>query len=90
MARRWQIMKRTELGVFRATVNTVEGMEEIVRIAQTDPECQWIVVKDRVLNRRHQIWRRSKGVVVEPWWREDDGVEAQIISGAKPPQSGED
>lgn len=71
MARRWQILKKTTEGIFRATTNSVEGMEEIVKIAQADPDTVWIVVKDRVLNRRHQIWRRSAGVVIEPWWRED-------------------
>jgi hypothetical protein len=70
MARRWQIMKRTTEGVFRATTNTEQGLEEIVTLAQRDPECLWIVVKDRVGNRQAKIWRRNEGVVVEPWWRD--------------------
>lgn len=70
MARRWQIMKRTTEGVFRATTNTIEGMEEIVKVAQSDPECLWIVVKDRRENRQARIWKRSEGVKIEPWWRD--------------------
>jgi len=70
MARRWQIMKRTTEGVFRATTNTEQGLEEIVMTAQTDPATLWIVVKDRVLNRQAKIWRQNEGIVVEPWWRD--------------------
>lgn len=64
-------MKRTPEGVFRATTDTAEGMEEIVRIAQADPDCRWIVVKDRKLNRRGMVWRRSQGDRIDWWVLED-------------------
>jgi hypothetical protein len=67
MAKRWQIMKRTNEGVFRATTDTEEGLEEIVKIAQSDPETKWIVVKDRYLNRRGLVWKRSQGEEID-WW----------------------
>ena len=88
MARRWQIMKKTDQGIFRATTDRTDCMEEIVKIAQADPECRWIVVKDRVENRRHQIWRRSTGVVIEPWWREDS-PEPRIAYGKKIGKTGD-
>ncbi len=67
MARRWQIMKKTDQGVFRATTDTEQGLEEIVRTAQSDPETRWIVVKDRKLNRRGLVWKRNSKEVID-WW----------------------
>ena len=88
MARRWQILKRTPEGVFRTTTDSTEGMEEIVKIAQSDENCQWIVVKDRVENRRHQIWRRSRGTVIEPWWRDDTPKPTIVFKRGRSPKTG--
>lgn len=65
-------MKKTRLGVFRATTDSREGLEEIVKTAQADPLCLWIVVKDRVLNRRGLVWRRQQGEEID-WWILADG-----------------
>ena len=71
MATRFQIMKKTSEGIFRTSTNTVEAVEEIVNEAQNDAKTIWIVVKDRQRRLRQQIWRRSEGVVIEPWWRQE-------------------
>lgn len=71
MATRFQIIKKTQEGVFRCSVNTGEAVSEIIEIAKTDPECLWVVVKDRQRRLRQQVWRRSEGVVVEKWWLEE-------------------
>jgi hypothetical protein len=71
MATRFQIIKKTQDGVFRTSVNTVEGVEEIIKQAEADPESVWIVVKDRQRRLRQQIWRRNEGVLVPKWWLEE-------------------
>ena len=72
MANRWQVMKKTSEGVFRATTNRPETLEELVKIAQNDEATLWIVVKDRRLNRREMVWRRSQGVDIAWYWLEPE------------------
>lgn len=71
MARRFQVMKKTEQGLFRATCQTAEELEAMISQSQQDPQTKWIVVKDRHLNRRHLVWLRSQGTRIEPWWLDD-------------------
>lgn len=67
MADRWQIIKKTGEGIFRATANREDTMKAIVAVAQADPGCKYIVVKDRVTNRRGLVWRRSQSEPID-WW----------------------
>lgn len=71
MATRFQIIKKTREGVFRTAVNTGEAVEEIVKIAKTDPDCLWVVVKDRTRRIRQQVWRRRAGELIPKWWLEE-------------------
>jgi len=71
MATRFQVLKKTQEGVFRCSVNTGEAVNEIIERAKADDSCVWIVVKDRQRRLRQQVWRRNEGVVVEFWWLEE-------------------
>ena len=71
MATRFQVLKKTQEGVFRCSVNTDQAVNEIIEIAKSDASCVWIVVKDRQRRLRQQVWRRNEGVVVEFWWLEE-------------------
>jgi hypothetical protein len=71
MATRFQIIKKTRAGVFRCAVDTGEAVNEIIEIAKADPECLWVVVKDRQRRRRQQVWRRSETEKIEFWWLEE-------------------
>lgn len=71
MALRWQVMKKTDQGVLRATTNSDQTLKALVEEAQKDPNCRWIVVKDRVLNRRGLVWKRSQGEEIDWWCLED-------------------
>jgi hypothetical protein len=71
MATRFQIIKKTREGVFRCAVDSGEAVNEIIEIAKTDPDCIWVVVKDRTRRRRQQIWRRNAGDLIEFWWLEE-------------------
>jgi hypothetical protein len=78
MADRWQVMKKTDQGVFRTTTNSTVTMKKLCELAQEDPECRWIVVKDRVMNRRGMVWRRTQGEAID-WWILQDAPEVKII-----------
>lgn len=67
MAKRWQIMQRTNEGMFRVTCDCESEMQRLVEEAQQNPECRYIVVKDRVRNRRGLVWRRSQATEID-WW----------------------
>lgn len=66
MARRYQIIKKTGTEILRATCDTEEALQEIVKIAQADPECRYVVAKDRYLRTRGLVWRRGQEAV--DWW----------------------
>jgi len=84
MAIRWQIIKKTPDGIFRATAHTEEAMKAIVEVAQQDPETKYVVVKDRVKNRRGIVWRRSRHTEIDWWILADTPVEIEY-KRAKPP-----
>lgn len=67
MARRYQIIKKTDQGIMRATCQTREELELLVVAAQRDPSCRYIVVKDRYLRTRGLVWRRNRGEEID-WW----------------------
>jgi hypothetical protein len=67
MARRYQIIKKTTEGVFRAHCDTEQQLKTIVEVAKSDPKTKYVVVKDRYLNRRGLVWRRTQGEEVD-WW----------------------
>ena len=67
MADRWQVMKKTQEGVFRTTTNSETAMKKLCELAQQDLDCRWIVVKDRVKNRRGLVWRRNTNDTID-WW----------------------
>jgi hypothetical protein len=71
MATRFQIIKKTREGVFRTQVDSPEGVSEILSRAKQDPACLWVVVKDRTLRMRQQVWRRNEGDLIEFWWLEE-------------------
>ncbi len=74
MANRWQIMKKTlTRGVERTTTNDDILMRQIVRDLQRQKDCLYIVVKDRVKNRRTLIWRRNQQTEID-WWILEDGA----------------
>jgi hypothetical protein len=77
MALRWQIIKKTSEGIFRVTTHTEEGMQAIVQVAQQDPDCKYVVVKDRVKNRRGIVWRRSTHEEIDWWILNDTPVEIE-------------
>jgi len=79
MADRWQVMKKTDQGVFRTTTNSETAMKQLCELAQQDPECRWIVVKDRVRNRRGMVWRRNHKDTID-WWILQDAPEVKILS----------
>lgn len=68
MANRWQIMqKRTDRGIERTTTNDEIEMRKIVRDLQRSSKTLYIVVKDRVKNRRGMVWKRSESTEID-WW----------------------
>ena len=71
MATRFQVIKKTRAGVFRTAVDTGEAVNEIIETAKQDPDCVWVVVKDRQKRRRQQVWRRSEHEKIEFWWLEE-------------------
>ena len=71
MATRFQVIKKTRAGVFRCAVDTGEAVNEIIETAKQDPDCLWVVVKDRQKRRRQQVWRRSDDEKIEVWWLEE-------------------
>ena len=71
MATRFQVIKKTRAGVFRCAVYTGEAVNEIIETAKQDPDCVWVVVKDRQKRRRQQVWRRSDDEKIEFWWLEE-------------------
>jgi hypothetical protein len=83
MAIRWQIIKKTSLGIFRATAHTEAQMRAIVEVAQQDPETKYVVVKDRVKNRRGIVWRRSKHTEIDWWILEDTPIEVEYKRAKK-------
>ena len=87
MAIRWQIIKKTSEGIFRATAHTEAAMREIVRVAQEDPETKYVVVKDRVKNRRGIVWRRSTHEAIDWWILEDTPVEVEYRRVNTPPEA---
>ena len=87
MAIRWQIIKKTSDGIFRATAHTEAAMKEIVRVAQEDPECKYVVVKDRVKNRRGMVWRRSTHEEIDWWILADTPVEIEYKRAKPPPEN---
>ena len=87
MAIRWQIIKKTSDGIFRATAHTEEAMRAIVEVAQEDPECKYVVVKDRVKNRRGIVWRRSTHEEIDWWILEDTPVEVEYKRAKPSPEA---
>jgi hypothetical protein len=77
MADRWQVMKKTNEGVFRTTTDSEIAMKKLCELAQEDPKCRWIVVKDRVLNRRGMVWRRNTTDEID-WWILQDAPEISV------------
>jgi hypothetical protein len=67
MARRYQIIKKTTEGVFRAAVMTRESVDELIHRAQQDPECKYVVVKDRHTGKRLLVWRKNHEEVLDFW-----------------------
>ena len=87
MAIRWQIIKKTSDGIFRATAHTEAAMREIVRVAQEDPETKYVVVKDRVKNRRGMVWRRSTHEEIDWWILSDTPVEVEYRRAKPSPEA---
>ena len=83
MAKRWQIIKKTAEGVFRAHCDTEEQLKTIVDLAKSDPDTKYVVVKDRYLNRRGLVWRRSQGEEVD-WWILQEPETPEITFKKKP------
>ena len=85
MADRWQVMKKTQEGVFRTTTNSDVAMKKLCELAQQDADCRWIVVKDRVKNRRGMVWRRNTTDEID-WWILQDAPEVPVVwhNGNKP------
>lgn len=68
MANRWQIMqKRTDRGIERTTTNDEIEMRKIVRDLQRSSKTLYIVVKDRVMNRRGMVWKKHDSTEID-WW----------------------
>lgn len=63
---RFQIIKKTDQGVFRTSVNTVEELERVTLELTEDASTKYIVVKDRYLRTRGLVWRRGQEQV--DWW----------------------
>ena len=78
MADRWQVMKKTQEGVFRTTTNSETAMKKLCELAQQDLDCRWIVVKDRVKNRRGLVWRRNTTDEID-WWILQDAPEVPVV-----------
>lgn len=67
---RYQIIKRTTEGVFRATANDLKAVDDLVAAHEKDPECHWVLVKDRVKNQTVRVWQRDRDCEIQ-WWIED-------------------
>ena len=70
MGKRFQVIKRTDTGVYRHRTSSPAQLDAVIAVAQSDPNTLWIVVKDLVLDRSLRVWRRDRGQVIPPWWRD--------------------
>ena len=79
MARRWQIIqKNRNRGIERTTTNDDIEMRKIVHALQSDERTVYIVVKDRVKNRRQLVWRRHQDTDIEWWILDEETPEIQF------------
>jgi hypothetical protein len=67
---RYQIIKKTDQGVFRVTANDLVTVDQIVEDQKKRPETIYVIVKDRVKNTTVKVWQRDRDVAIE-WWIRD-------------------
>lgn len=67
---RYQIIKKTDQGLFRVTANDLHSVDQIVTEQQRDPQTIYVIVKDRVKNCTVRVWQRDRDCKIE-WWIED-------------------
>lgn len=67
---RYQIIKKTDQGLFRVTANDLHSVDQIVEDQKKRPETIYVIVKDRVKNTTVKVWQRDRDCKIE-WWIED-------------------